>query len=249
MDIGEFRRRIVEYRKEVVPRSATDGFLGELLEALDDDGPPVDVDDGFVILPVRRYEALRKAEETLQETRFEPADAPPLGKIEGLESLYNRVGEIMERLDEALDRGKSRTAGADCYQSLAALRADIRDGLKGSEYAVYRDAVATADGEETSRRVMVDHLTRKTDEISNTIGILPRHLQGLQAEIEGIKGRLDEQSDRLHGFIARMNKIEARQLPPDARQAQLGPVPSAVRDAGKFRTWDTVPDEEGTPTP
>ncbi len=42
------------------------------------------------------------------------------------EILYKRVGEIMERLDETLSLNKPRTAGADAYRSLAALRGDLR---------------------------------------------------------------------------------------------------------------------------
>lgn len=42
------------------------------------------------------------------------------------EVIYKRVGAIMERLDETLSRNKPRTAGADAYRSLAALRGDLR---------------------------------------------------------------------------------------------------------------------------
>jgi hypothetical protein len=105
MDIGEFRRRIVEYREGVVPRSATDGFLGELLEALDDDGPPVDVDDGFVILPVTRYEALREAEENLQSDRLHGF----IARMNRLESEFaDRIDVLVGRMD-ATDKAVGET--------------------------------------------------------------------------------------------------------------------------------------------
>jgi hypothetical protein len=190
MDIGEFRRRIVEYREGVVPRSATDGFLGELLEALDDDGPPVDVDDGFVILPVTRYEALREAEEALQETRFEPADDGEADEA----ALARRVDEL-RGINEDL-HGLLREQAAENGRLKEAAKAQAgeaipRPGPTAREYTLHP--------------------------------VLDKHLQDLQAEIDGIKSRLDAQDkavgealgtifDRLGVMTARLNKLDAREV-------------------------------------
>jgi hypothetical protein len=52
------------------------------------------VDDGFVILPVTRYEALREAEENLQETRFEPADGEADEKQATIDALTRRLDGV-----------------------------------------------------------------------------------------------------------------------------------------------------------
>jgi hypothetical protein len=216
MDIGEFRRRIVEYRKEVLPRGATDGFLGELLEALDDDGPPVDVDDGFVILPVTRYEALREAEETLQETRFEPDDDGEDEKQATIDALKRRADELA-----AANMNFARD-----YAGLAHHAREQRAEIGRLEAAAKAKSRADADATPWASAVRVK------DEV------LLKHIQDLQAEIDGIKdrldegcgqfnkikARLDEQSDRLHGFIARMNKIEVKTQPIGVlREPGFGP--------------------------
>jgi hypothetical protein len=152
--------------------------VGRMLDDLADaTAPGATVEgEGFVVLPIGRFDELREAEETLQETRFAPAngehdDVPRDRVISGLEC------EI-ERLNEKIGR----------------LRGDAK---------VRAEAAAPP---------------RVSDEV------LLKHIQDHQAEIDGIKDRLDEGcgefrklssridvcSDRMGTLSGRMNRLEAR---------------------------------------
>jgi hypothetical protein len=153
-----------------------------------DDGPPASVDDGFVILPVARYEALREAEEQLQEMRFEPSDGEPDDKqatIDELSKAHLKWREQDRRLREAAGPTAGHVSDEVFLKHLQDLQAEI-DGIK--------------------------------DRLDEGCG-----------EFNKIKARLDEQSDRLHGFIARMNRLEADVMPIRRIGPGTGP-PDQQRD-------------------
>jgi chaperonin cofactor prefoldin len=221
MRLDEVRRRIDKLQEGTSSWpsqvATTDGYVYDLqtvyraicdvTKALDEleevDDPPVNVDDGFAILPMARYEALREAEENLQETRFEPADgeADEAALARRVDEL-RRINEDLHGLlrEQAVEVGRLREAAKVRAEAAAPLR--------------------TAEGdEEMSRRV--DHLMRKTDVLSNTDGVHMRHLQDLQAEIGGIKDRaeasekhrqkyVDAVRNRMDELYAEFRKVNGR---------------------------------------
>jgi chaperonin cofactor prefoldin len=235
MGLDEVRRRIDKLQEGTSgwpsQVATTDGYVYDLqtvyraicdvTKALDEleevDDPPVNVDDGFAILPMARYEALREAEENLQETRFEPADGEADEKQATIDALTRRLDGLAEsnrRLVEGLDgRGRyihEQAAEIGLLKEAAKVRAE-----------------ATAPG--------------PTAPEPQLHPVLDKHLQDIQAEIDAIKGRLDEgcgQSnkievrlgevehlvgstnvatpnlrDRINAFAARMNRLEADVMP------------------------------------
>jgi DNA repair exonuclease SbcCD ATPase subunit len=228
MELEEVRRRIDKLQEGTSSWpsqvATTDGYVYDLqtvyraicdvTKALDElespDGPPVDVDDGFVILPMPRYEALREAEETLQETRFEPdGDDGQDEKQATIDALKRRGNEL----------AAANMKFARDYAELAHHAREQRAEIERLEEAAKARAEAATAGE------------------PQLPPVLDKHLQDLQAEIDGIKDRLDEgcgqfnkikdrldtaheQSaalfcshwDRINALAARMNKLEAREV-------------------------------------
>jgi predicted RNase H-like nuclease (RuvC/YqgF family) len=209
MDIGEIRGRLDRMRDTLLRGGKFDvdwavealRAAREYLDVVEDDEPPVDVDDGFVILPVTRYEALREAEETLEETRFEPADGEQDEKQAPIDALTRRVNELAE----------SNLKWARDYARLAHHAREQRAEIE-------RLGEAATAGE------------------PQLPPVLDKHLHDLQAEIDGIKDRLDAQDkavgetlstifDRLGVMTARLNKLDADVMP--IRRIGPGTVPEA----------------------
>jgi hypothetical protein len=190
--------------------------LSAARECLDDadadDGPPASVDDGFVILPVARYEALREAEEQLQETRFGPTDGDGPSGQGVIDALTGECQELRKANLKWRDNFQAREAHISA-QALEIGR------LKGEA------KVAAAAPRQVSDEVLVKHIQDLQAEID---GIKDRLDEGC-GEFNKIKARLDEQSDRLHGFIARMNRLEADVMPIRRIGPGTGP-PDQQRD-------------------
>jgi chaperonin cofactor prefoldin len=226
MRLDEVRRRIDKLQEGTSSWpsqvATTDGYVYDLqtvyraicdvTKALDEleevDDPPVNVDDGFAILPMARYEALREAEENLQETRFEPADGEADEKQATIDALTRRLDELAEsnrRLVRALDgRGRyihEQAAEIGLLREAAKVRAE-----------------ATAPGP-TAREPALHP-------------VLDKHLKDLQAEIGGIK-------DRINAFAARMNRLEADVMPfrriGPLRDPVLGPDARKTVEEAKSR--------------
>jgi hypothetical protein len=191
-----------------------------------------DADDGFAILSMPRYEALREAEEQLQEPRFEPADDDEDEKQATIDALTRRVNELAESNARGLQALNGR--GRYIHEQAAEIARLREDAKVRSEAAAPPGPEAPRDDEDPARRIVLgdlvghltrrtDHLMQKTDQLSNTDGVFLKHLQDLQSEIEGIKGRLDAQDkavgeklgtifDRLGAFAGRMNQLKAREV-------------------------------------
>jgi chromosome segregation ATPase len=212
--------------------------LAAAREYLDDveDDPPVKVDDGFVILPVTRYEALREAEENLQETRFEPADGEADEKQATIDALTRRLDGVCNesngRLKEierlvALVRNLHRSC--DEYHSRTHAMQEEIGRLKG-DAEVRADAAAPlrdVSGRRASEEVFLKHIQdiqAEIDGIKDRLDEITQHVGAANLRWAGIKRQVDDMTpsfdaklgahwDRINAFAARLNRLEADVMP------------------------------------
>jgi hypothetical protein len=186
-------------------------ILDRIETVADEPDDAVDVDDGFAILSMARYEALREAEEHLQETRFGPSDGDPSDPNSLSRRVVRQYNLILDQAEE-IDRLQVEVGH---LREAVMVRADAGAPLKPSDGEAAR-APDTPNTVGTVNAVVVRHIQDLQAEIG---GIKDRLEEGcgefrdLYGRVSGLSARLDEQSDRLLGFIARMNKIEADVMP------------------------------------
>jgi Mg2+ and Co2+ transporter CorA len=192
MGLEKVRRRLDRMRETLLRGGkfdidwAADSLLAarEHLEHLEDaaDEPPVSVDDGFAILPMARYEALREAEENLQETRFETAggdehDEAALRRVDELRGINEDLHRLLR--EQAMEIGRLKTA--------AKVRADATNTVG------------------TVNTVIVRHIQDLQAEID---AIKDR----LDTADKRIGDALVNMFDRINAVVARLNKLDAREV-------------------------------------
>jgi hypothetical protein len=183
--------------------------LAAAREYLDDveDDPPVKVDDGFVILPVTRYEALREAEENLQETRFEPTVSDQQDRIDALTRLIDQLKVAIE--------GRDRTIAH--LKEAAKVRAEAAaPGATASEpqlHPVLDKHLQDLQGEIDGIKDRLDEVCGQSNGISAAIGNL--------RDGDRVAGNeLCRLNDRINAVAARVNRLDADIMP----FRRIGPV-------------------------
>jgi hypothetical protein len=188
--------------------------VGRMLDDLADaTAPGATVEgEGFVVLPIGRFDELRQAEEHLEETRFAPSDG------EADEAAMARRVDELRGINEDL-HGLLREQAAENGRLKA--ENDRWRGVSDRPLEPFTPGPMTVS-------------PRVADEV------LLKHIQDHQAEIEGIKDRLDEQSDRINALVARMIRLDADIMP--IRQIGPGTGPEARQrdEATKARLLQEV---------
>jgi hypothetical protein len=257
MELEEIRGRLDRIRETLLRGGKFDvdwavealSAAREYLDDAEDDGPPVDVDDGFVILPMPRYEALREAEEHLQETRFEPDDdghgeRTDVTLMRHLSAAHHEIHRLRSgaraRDVDAATPGASAARVKDevFLKHLQDLQAEI-DGIKDrldegcGQFNKIKDRLDTA--HEQSAALFCSHWDR-----INALAARMDRMNGLESEfaerVDVLAGRMDATDkavgetlstifDRLGAMTARLNRLDADVMP--IRRIGPGTVPEA----------------------
>jgi ElaB/YqjD/DUF883 family membrane-anchored ribosome-binding protein len=230
-EIGAYLKTNVDLLLGTVPRSPSwqvrnnliilsDRIRREGVDVVEDDEPPVSVDDGFAILPMERYEALRQAEENLQETRFDGVSKTWYEAFEAERAKVRAMKEEIGRLKEAAaplkPAGLGTTAGEPQFhpvldKHLQDLQAEI-DAIKDRLDELVNNLGAA--------NLRYGHIKNRLDE---TMPSVDAKLDALGDRINAVAARLDAAGpavgdsigaifDRMGALTARLNKLDAREV-------------------------------------